>query len=348
MRDFAQQILSWYECNRRKLPWRGSRDPYRIWLSEVILQQTRVDQGRDYYVRFIEFFPTVYDLARASEQMVLNLWQGLGYYSRARNMHAAAHQILENYGGEFPDSYEELLKLKGVGEYTAAAIASIAFGEPVPVVDGNVKRLFSRMHGLEDTGGKLYNEVKEMMKGSIDPLRAGDFNQAVMEFGALQCVPKNPQCENCIFNTSCHAYRHGMVERLPAREARKAPRKRFFSYLVIRPDEDSVIMKKRNDKDIWENLYEFPLIESDRAMENKELLREPDLLKWFGAGTAIEKSSKTYKHQLSHQTIFARFHKVDLKSDKIKLHKGWERIMLKAIDSYPISRLMERYFEEED
>ena len=344
--DFSDQILKWYKIHQRDLPWRHTRDAYKIWLSEVILQQTRVDQGTAYYQKFVERFPEIKDLAEAPEQEVLKLWQGLGYYSRARNLHHAANQLMNDYNGVFPDTYEEIRTLKGVGEYTAAAIASIAFGEPEVVVDGNVKRVMARIFGLEDVSKKLYDRSKEIMEKELDHGRAGDFNQAVMEFGALQCTPASPACTNCVFKSSCHAYSNDMVDKLPVRETKKKPRKRFFSYFVLHPNADAVIMKKRNDKDIWKNLYEFPLIETTYEANADNLLQEPDFIGWFGKKAGISVSSKTYKHQLSHQTIFARFYSLDIENEDILLHPDWEKIMLENIDEYPISRLIERFLED--
>ena len=210
---------------------------------------------------------------------MLKLWQGLGYYSRARNLHFAAGQVMTEFGGSFPDTYELIRTLKGVGEYTAAAIASIAFGEAVPVVDGNVKRVFARIHGLESTGNKLYKEVKALMADKIDRDHPGDFNQAVMEFGALQCTPKKPDCAKCIFNESCFAFRKNLVDQLPVKETKKKPRERYFSYFVVKNIDDSIVLKKRSGDDIWKNLYEFPLIESTSGLSPDNILEEPDFIK---------------------------------------------------------------------
>jgi len=329
----------------RDLPWRHSRDAYKIWLSEVILQQTRVDQGMAYYHRFVETFPDIKILAEASEQEVLKLWQGLGYYSRARNLHFAAKQIMTDYDGIFPETYDEIIKLKGVGEYTAAAISSIAFGEPHAVVDGNVKRVAARIFGIESSGSKLHDEVKQIMTTMLDHDRAGDFNQAVMEFGALQCTPKHPACGVCVFNETCFAFRNNMLDVLPAREKKKKPIKRYFSYFVIQPDEDSIILNRRNEKDIWKNLYEFPLIESGTEIDAGLLMQEPEFEAWFGNGVKISGGNKVFKHQLSHQTIFARYFIID-NVDLGIFPEGWKIISSNELENYPISRLIERYLEE--
>ncbi|HSG67298.1 MAG TPA: A/G-specific adenine glycosylase, partial [Bacteroidales bacterium] len=230
MKGFTEKLLSWYELAHRKLPWRVSTDPYRVWLSEIILQQTRVSQGMSYYLDFITQYPDVASLAKASEVEVLKMWQGLGYYSRARNMLHAARQVVNEYGGRFPDNRDDLLSLKGIGNYTAAAISSISFGETVPVVDGNVKRVVARIFGVQSTGQALYDEVEALMASYIHHERPGDFNQAVMEFGALQCIPRNPDCEACIFSDRCYALKNGMISELPGKEPRSRPKERYFSY----------------------------------------------------------------------------------------------------------------------
>lgn len=343
--DFSDQILKWYKTHQRDLPWRHTRDAYKIWLSEVILQQTRVDQGMAYYKKFVDRFPEIIDLAEAPEQEVLKLWQGLGYYSRARNLHFAVKQIMTDHDGIFPETYDEIIKLKGVGEYTAAAIASIAFGKPEVVVDGNVKRVLARMFGLEDVSKKLYNRSKEIMEKELDRERAGDFNQAVMEFGALQCTPQSPSCTRCVFKSSCYAFSNDMVDKLPVRETKKKPRKRFFSYFILHPQEKSIVLSKRSDDDIWKNLYEFPLIETTSEANADNLLQEPDFINWFGNKAGIAESSKTFKHQLSHQTIFAKYYEITNIDAKL-FPEGWKVVSLDEIADYPISRLMERFLED--
>jgi A/G-specific adenine glycosylase len=342
--DISSHIIKWYDVNRRDLPWRNTRDPYKIWLSEVILQQTRVDQGMPYYYRFVEKYPDIHALADAPEQDILKLWQGLGYYSRARNLHFAAKQVMNDFKQEFPKTYAEIKKLKGVGEYTAAAIASIAFNQVVPVVDGNVKRVMARLYGLESTGNTLYIEVKALMAENIDQSHPGEFNQAVMEFGALQCTPQSPDCTICIFNESCFAYRNNMIDELPTREEKKKPRSRYFNYFVIR-DDDTMVLRKRTGDDIWKNLYEFPLIESTSELNPESLLEEPDFITWFGSGAKISRAEKEFKHQLSHQTIHARYYTID-NLDQNSFPEGWKAVALDDLEDYPISRLMERFLED--
>ena len=267
---FSQKLDSWYTDFGRSLPWRGIRDPYRIWLSEIILQQTRIEQGRDYYHRFVEAFPTVADLAAASEEQVLRLWQGLGYYSRARNLHAAAQYIMNEYHGRFPDTYEGILRLKGVGRYTAAAIASFAFRLPHPVIDGNVYRFISRLYGIATPIGTdaAYSEFEALLLQHIDRQRPDRFNAAMMDFGSLQCKPA-PDCTACPFADECVALRTGRVEMLPVKPAKAKPKDRWFYYLHLRwqeAGEERTVMHQRTGKDIWRGLYQFPLLETDREL----------------------------------------------------------------------------------
>lgn len=313
---FARILLDWYQRHKRALPWRETTDPYLIWLSEVILQQTRVAQGLPYYQRFAETYPTVQDLAAAPEDEVLRLWQGLGYYSRARNMHHTARQIVEQYGGEFPDRYSELLKLRGVGNYTAAAIASFAFREKVAVLDGNVFRVLARVFGLsEDIAVPASRKVFQQLADQLIPADAPDtFNQAIMEFGAIQCTPLMPDCLFCPLQQTCFAFNHGLVQELPVKAKAKAARPRFFHYMVFEL-EGNYYLRKRLGGDIWEGLYDFYLYESDsKVLEPDALLRELN-----EAGIAIEESQlqlpkKDYKHILSHQKITARFYLIRLQS----------------------------------
>ncbi|MCW4468156.1 A/G-specific adenine glycosylase [Flavobacterium sp. MFBS3-15] len=270
---FSKSLIQWYLQNKRDLPWRKTTDPYRIWLSEIMLQQTRVAQGTPYFVKFTEAFPTVHDMASAPEEHILKLWQGLGYYSRARNLHATARQVAFEMGGTFPNSYAGLLKLKGVGDYTAAAIASISYGEPVPVVDGNVYRVLARYFGIQtdisSSGAKKqFTEVAASLLPKDD---AATFNQAMMEFGALQCVPKNPDCSVCIFNKECAAFLTGRVSMLPVKLKKTKVTDRFFNYLIVKDAAGHTIVNKRTAKGIWHNLYEFPLIETEKEVSVDEM-----------------------------------------------------------------------------
>lgn len=309
---FATKIIEWYEENKRTLPWRQTKDPYKIWLSEIILQQTRVTQGLPYYQQFVKTFPTVFDLAKAPQLEVLRLWQGLGYYSRARNLHACAKSIVDNFDGKFPDTFEELKKLKGIGPYTAAAIASFAFKEPVAVVDGNVFRVLARIFGIENDisspeGKKIFFE----QANELISIEAPDlFNQAMMEFGALHCLPQNPKCDDCIFAKKCVANINSLQKELPFKSKKLKVRKRYLFYFVIQ-HKDQLLMKERGAKDIWQGLYDFYLLESKRLQKVERLLKE-NILKNY----PIQTSSNPIKHTLSHQQLIAKFFHVEIKSRK--------------------------------
>jgi A/G-specific adenine glycosylase len=306
-RYFSDKIVKWYQTNKRNLPWRQTKDPYKIWLSEIILQQTRVNQGLPYYTRFVQQYPTVKALAEATEHEVLRLWQGLGYYSRARNLHKCAKAVVERYNGKFPKTYSELLSLPGIGEYTAAAIASFSYREPVAVVDGNVFRVLSRLSGIDTPinspeGKKIFTQLANEC---IDKESPDAHNQAVMEFGALFCKPKNPECEECVFQKSCFAFARGLQHQLPVKLKPKASRKRYFYYIVYE-QANQLSMKKREAKDIWEGLFDFHLIEKSRQTKPELILEESSVRKSIQKSTEI-KITKKYKHILSHQTIFSRF-----------------------------------------
>lgn len=289
------------------MPWRHTRDPYIIWLSEVILQQTRVVQGMPYFHRFVEAFPTVYDLAAARQEEVLRLWQGLGYYSRARNLHACAQEIVEKHNGKFPHTYQELLKLKGVGAYTAAAIASFAFNETVPVVDGNVYRVLGRVFGIyvdisSTQGQKKFREQAEAL---VPQGKAAIYNQAIMEFGALQCTPTNPACLLCPLSSICYAFQHGKQRELPVKIKKTKVRTRFLHYLVIRY-EDKLWMKQRDTDGIWAGLYDFHLIETAQAA-SLDALNDPLLRTLLNQHETVKVSS-VYRHLLTHQQLQVVFY----------------------------------------
>lgn len=341
-------LLRWYDENKRDLPWRNISDPYIIWISEVILQQTRVDQGYDYFMRFVDRFPNVQLLAEADEEEVLKLWQGLGYYSRARNLHAAAKDVMSRFGGKFPESYKDVLSLKGIGEYTAAAIVSFAYGQPYAVVDGNVYRVLSRLFGIEDPidssqGKKIFATLAQDILNSARP---DMHNQAIMEMGALQCVPVNPVCENCPLNDYCVAYAANSVKLYPVKQGKTKVKERFFNYLDIRVGE-YIYLNKRTGNDVWKNLYELPLIETDKAMDWSELQQMPDFKKIFENQTnvVIDKTELKLKHVLSHRIIYASFYRVRLQSDLPAIN-NYIRIKEDELHRYPISRLVDRYFEE--
>jgi len=350
MHVIAGLLISWYQEHKRDLPWRQTTDPYRIWLSEVILQQTRVEQGLSYYLRFLERFPDVHSLAMASEEEVLKLWQGLGYYSRARNLHAAAISVVKEYGGSFPASYPGLKKLKGVGDYTAAAIASIAFGEVVPVVDGNVARVLSRLFMINEEVNttKGYSELRTIAESLIPRREPAIFNQAVMEFGALHCRPLNPLCENCPLDAHCMSFRNNRVDEYPKKQKPVKAREVFYYYLVFDfsyREERCLLIRKRSEEGIWKNMYDFPLIETEKKAAISEIL-EHELMKQLVASATIRdvNISAEFRHQLSHRSITAVFIRLllDAAPDVVP---GTFIIRRDEIGRYPVPRLIERYLE---
>jgi A/G-specific adenine glycosylase len=346
-RYFSEKVAEWYLQHQRDLPWRRTKDAYKIWISEIILQQTRVSQGLPYYLKFIEAFPTASHLARAPEQKVLRLWQGLGYYTRARNLHKCAKVVVESYKGIFPTSFESLKNLPGIGDYTAAAIASIAFNEPVAVVDGNVFRVLARVFGVElainSTEGRKY--FAQLANELIVDQAPGLHNQAVMEFGALYCTPKNPACQECIFQSTCFAFKNELQHVLPVKLQGKAVRKRYFYYFVFQKGK-SFLMKKRSPKDIWEGLYDFHLVEKNKPSKIENLVIEDDALKFSVKHAERLKISNSYKHVLSHQIIHATFILMkSAKSDRKK--KDFKYFTIKQIADLPKPVLISRYMSDE-
>jgi len=338
-------LTRWYNENKRDLPWRHTTDPYLIWISEVILQQTRVDQGLSYYNRFIGRFPTVGSLAEAAEDEVLKLWQGLGYYSRARNLHATAKMIMDKFGGVFPVKYEDVLSLKGVGEYTAAAIVSFSYNQPYATVDGNVYRVLSRIFaiGTPINSGKGQKEFKELAQSLIRIDEPGLHNQAIMEFGALQCIPVSPDCPVCPAASMCLAYAANSVGSYPVKEGKQKVRNRYFNYFDIRHD-GYIYLQKRIAKDIWQNLYELPLVETDAELLPEDLTANEEVKKMFGPGDNVQiKHVAQFKHILSHQRIYATFYRVTV--DNISLSGDYIKVKAEDADKYPVSRLVHKYFE---
>lgn len=330
--EFTNSLLVWYLENQRDLPWRQTRDPYCIWLSEIMLQQTRVAQATPYYLRFLEAFPTVVDMAEATEEQVLKLWQGLGYYSRARNLHHTAKQVAFDYQGQFPTTYHELLKLKGVGAYTAAAIASIAFDEAVAVVDGNVYRVLARFFGVETdiASTSAQKEFTTLANTLLDPKRPAQFNQAMMEFGAIQCTPKKPQCLQCPLQWGCVAYRDQKVDVLPVKTKKTKVTDRYFHYLVIEDPQRKILLEKRTEKGIWHNLYQFPLIETPSPSSWEDLQEKIESI-WprETINFIIEVNKITILHKLSHQNLYIRFYKISLNKE---METGVPR---ESLEDYP-------------
>ena len=347
MDDICRHLLAWYDGNKRDLPWRSTSEPYDIWISEIILQQTRVAQGYDYFVRFIERFPTVEALAAASEDEVMRAWQGLGYYSRARNLHAAAKQIVAL--GAFPDTYGQIRKLKGVGDYTAAAIASFAFGEAKAAVDGNVCRVWSRVYGIDQPidsvqGKRMITEVAQTL---LPETHAAKYNQAVMEFGALQCTPHSPNCAECPLADKCVALAEGRVEVLPVKTHKVKVTPRYLTYLYIH-NGDALLLHKRTDNDIWRNLYEFPLIETDTPIDSDALFLLPEFAEWLEGMTEYLYKGAVggIKHVLSHRVLHATFHELVVQGDFPK-RDGYVAVAFADLDRYALPRLIERYMEKE-
>jgi A/G-specific adenine glycosylase len=342
-------LLQWYAQNKRPLPWRETRDPYKIWLSEVILQQTRVAQGTAYYHRFLDAFPNVHSLAAADEQEVLKLWQGLGYYSRARNMHFTAKEVVEKHKGIFPDSPTGLKKLKGIGDYTAAAIASICFDESTAVLDGNVARVISRLYAIDTPVDS--NEGKKMITGLanslLDTNHPGIFNQAVMELGALVCTPKSPACNTCPIAFACEALKQNQIESFPVKTPKKTPTIRHLNYLVISFTKDKkefILMRKRTGNDIWKNMFDFPCIETGKATETMEVLDHCVKSGLMGGFPFVLKHvSAEYIHQLSHRRLLARFIRIDVKGIP-KLSENLTAIRRDKIAGLPLPRLIDKYF----
>jgi A/G-specific adenine glycosylase len=348
---FSKKIIGWYQENHRDLPWRNTQDAYKIWLSEIILQQTRVAQGLPYYEKFILQFPDVNSLAKAKERDVLRLWQGLGYYTRARNLHKCAREVVRKFNGRFPQTFGELKQLPGIGDYTAAAIASFAFNERVAVVDGNVFRVLSRVFGVDkniaSSEGKIFfTSLANQLISEDEPAM---HNQAVMEFGALHCLPQNPHCEDCVFKKNCVAFQQDLQHVLPVKIKKQKITKRFFYYFLVRSG-NKILMTERTGKGIWKGLYDFPLHEEKSMMSAEKILK-----KFFPRENHIETSSgntisEEYKHVLSHQIIRARFIQIDWPSLKTlpltlsHLDARWHS--LKQVGKLPKPVLIARYLAD--
>lgn len=339
--DFSDILSQWYTINKRDLPWRSTVNPYYIWISEIILQQTRVEQGLPYYLKFVKAFPKVQDLALADEDKVLKLWQGLGYYSRARNLHFSAKFILENYNGEFPNTYEEILSLKGVGIYTAAAISSFSFQLPFAVVDGNVIRVLSRVFGIttpfDSTEGK--KQFQLIAQDLLDKKNPSEYNQSIMEFGALQCIPKSPRCESCPFNNQCIAFNTNEVLNLPVRLKKIKVKNRYLNFLVVN-QKKKIFLGKRNNG-IWQGLYEFPFLEFKNNISEDEVFKSTEWLSFFGnSKPKILRISDEYIHKLTHQKIHAKFWEVEVEY----LNLAWFQMIDRAnLKKYPVSALIQKY-----
>ena len=340
--NFSNTLISWYLQNRRDLPWRKTNNPYFIWLSEIMLQQTRVAQGLSYYLKFTETFPTIFHLAKANESTVLKMWQGLGYYSRARNLHFTAKHIANELEGEFPSTYKEIIKLKGIGDYTASAIASFAFNESTAVVDGNVYRVLSRYFGIDTAinSSSGIKEFKTLADTLIDKEQPANYNQAIMEFGAIQCKPKKPLCMFCPLSDSCVALQKNLVEVLPVKEKKIKIKKRYFNFLVVKTKDNTTILTQRKGKGIWQGLYQFPLIESDKNINKDELIANELFCKLFPEETTISLfNQKEIVHKLSHQHLHTKFWIVET------FNLSEPIVNWNTIDQYPVPVLIANFLE---
>ena len=335
-------LISWYLEKKRNLPWRNTRNPYHIWVSEVVLQQTRVAQGLDYYLQFISHFPTISSLANAHEDDVLKQWQGLGYYSRARNLQKGARQVQEIYNGILPNNYEQLLKITGIGPYTAAAIASFAFNEPVALADGNVNRVLSRLFGMFDPINSTVGAKLILTKATeiLDRANPATHNQAIMEFGATHCTPKKPKCTECPLQQICYAYIHDQIAVLPIKIAKGATRDRYFHYVLF-IHHNSIYVKKRPVDDIWRGLYEFPVLETISS-------EQPSTSEWKNLlnTNTIPLLQKNYRHLLSHQTIYASFYVARSEEPAFEKSHEIKKIPIAEISQYPVHKLISRFIDD--
>jgi len=337
--NFPDELVHWYIHNKRDLPWRHTTDAYVIWLSEIILQQTRVEQGMPYFYRFVEKYPNVSAFAAAPEDDILKLWQGLGYYSRGRNMLKTAQAVNELYDGKFPQRYDDLVKLKGIGEYTAAAISSFSANEPKAVVDGNVYRVLARYFGIDEPinstkGKKKFQVLADELLNHNQP---GLHNQAMMEFGAMLCKPKNPACGICPVRTGCYAFKHNATGTLPVKLNKLKVRERYFNYFVIVND-DEIILNKRDESDIWANMYDLPMIETPSLLPVEEVLALPRTIEYFGTDVEIGEISQVYKHILTHQRLYVRF--IKIQTATIKLQQQWVAANRKKLEKFAFPKII--------
>lgn len=343
MHPISDKLISWYKKNKRDLPWRNISDPYKIWLSEIILQQTQVIQGLNYYLKFTETFPTVLDLANAPEDKVMRLWQGLGYYSRARNLHAAAKAIKLNHKGKFPTTYESIKELKGVGDYTSAAVASFAYNLPHAVVDGNVYRVLSRLFNIDtpinSTQGK--KDFQLLADELLNKKQPALHNSAIMEFGALWCRPQNPKCEECPLQAQCLAFQNKTVAQLPVKDKKIKIKNRYLNYFVFNYKKN-VYIQKRTEKDIWQNLYEFYLIETDKAEPADAILKNKEL-KQLTKSFKVDSAVTTKKHILSHQHLYATFYEITIKEPIVS--KSLIKVKRENLNDFGLPQLINKYLK---
>ena len=342
-KNFALNLINWYSDNKRSLPWRETKNPYKIWLSEIILQQTQIKQGLPYYLKFSKIFPNIESLASSDEEYVLKNWEGLGYYSRARNLHKAAKVVVDNFDGKFPTNYNELIKLPGIGDYSASAISSFSSNEIRPVLDGNVYRLISRIFQVESVINS--SEAVKVFKGILEKLiskeNPGDFNQAIMDYGSLICKPKNPNCLKCIFKTDCLSFNFKTISKFPLKKNKLYKKSRTFNYLVVIDSSNKIVVNKRSEKDIWHNLYEFPMIETKKINKN-------DIIKHLASKYSISNNfitpqfDMTQNHKLSHQDLTINYWILSLDYD---LNHAIE---IKKINDYPFPKPLHSFISTLD
>lgn len=347
---FTTSLLQWFKHHERPLPWKGEKNPYFIWLSEIILQQTRVEQGLPYFERFKEKYPTVEDLANASEDEVMKLWEGLGYYSRARNLHFTAKFIAQQLKGKFPTTHKDILALKGVGHYTAAAIASFAYDLPYAVVDGNVYRVLSRFFGIETpidtTAGK--KEFAQLAQELLDESQPSVYNQAIMDFGATHCTPKKPKCKVCDMQIQCQAFQQNKVAEWPIKSKKLVKKVRYFNYLIFHFSDDTTLIKKRTEKDIWRNLYDFPLIESSQLISQQSQIKENQTWKEIVGISDVEvkKVSKPFQQVLTHRKIIATFWEIDVKALPTIKSENYVIVKRKKMRKFAFPKIIDLYFQD--
>ncbi len=354
---FGEKLLNWYDISKpRELPWKLNKNPYQIWLSEIILQQTRVEQGTPYYLKFISRFPTLNELANADDDEVMKLWQGLGYYARARNMLTTARQLRDEYDGIFPANFADIRKLKGIGDYTASAIASFAFDLPYAVLDGNVFRVLSRFYGIEtpvdSTEGKKM--FQKLATEHLIPERSSDYNQAIMDLGATLCKPQQPRCIDCPLAENCKALQNDSIDRLPLKSKKLIKKSRYFYYFVWKSPEAQTLLKKRVEKDIWKSLYDFPLFEANKLLDKDELskLWESDTWKNISEQTSLDEFSinfsTTYVQLLTHQKIFAIFVEISGKIPAIlNVDKSYNLVELSDLNKFALPKTIQNYLEKD-
>ncbi|MFK7935164.1 MAG: A/G-specific adenine glycosylase [Saprospiraceae bacterium] len=347
---FTKNLMAWFATNHRPLPWKGEKNPYLIWLSEIILQQTRVEQGLPYFERFCAAYPQIEDLAKAPEDEVMKLWEGLGYYSRARNLHFTAKLIADKYQGVFPTTYKEVLALKGVGPYTAAAITSFAYDLPHAVVDGNVYRVLSRFFGIatpiDTTAGK--KEFNQLAQELLDTTQPGNYNQAIMDFGATHCTPKAPKCKSCSFAKNCTALKKELVQTLPVKAKKLVKKERYFHYLVFNYSGAETFVEKRVAKDIWQNLYQFPLVETDKIEVELAKLQASEVWKKF-VGTndfILKKTSKPFKQTLTHRYIIGTFWEIEVNIDPPQIKPPYVRTNRKNLSKFAFPKIIDWYLQD--